>query len=315
MKISRLWLLYTIITMLAWGLWGAVIDLTAKAGFPETLGYVVWSLTMVPPALIALRIARWNLERDKRSVVFGLAAGFLGAGGQLILFKTLRVAPAYLVFPLIALSPLVTIVLALSISGERASRKGWAGIVLALAAGVLLAYTPPGGSGNAGVLWVFLALLVFLAWGIQGFVISRANKIMSAESIFFYMMLTGILLAPVALYMTDFGQPINWGFKGPCLAALIQILNAVGALLLVYAFRHGKAIIVSPLINAGAPVITIILSLLMYRTIPNAINGAGMLAAALATLLMALEEETKPATSPHQLRSAGKGGKCEPYGL
>jgi drug/metabolite transporter (DMT)-like permease len=295
MKQNRLWFLYTIITLLAWGLWGAVIDLTAKAGFPETLGYVVWALTMIPPALVALGIIGWELDCDKRSVLLGCAAGFLGAGGQLILFKTLRIAPAYLVFPFIALSPLVTIVMALIISRERATFKGWIGILLALAAGVLLSYTPAEGNGNAGLMWIFLALLVFLAWGIQGFVISHANKTMKAESIFFFMMLTGILLIPIALGMTDFDKPINWGFKGPYLAALIQVLNAVGALLLVYAFRYGKAIIVSPLINAGAPVITIILSLCVYRRVPNAINAAGMIVAVLATVLMALEEEMKPA--------------------
>ena len=165
---KRLWFLYAIITMLTWGLWGALIDLTAKAGFPETLGYVVWALTMILPALVAMRIAGWQLEHDKRSILFGSAAGLLGAGGQLILFKVLRIAPAHLVFPFIALSPLVTIVMALVISRERASVKGWIGIVLALAAGVLLAYTPSGGDEKTGLTWVFLTLLVFLAWGIQG---------------------------------------------------------------------------------------------------------------------------------------------------
>jgi hypothetical protein len=29
-----------------------------------------------------------------------------------------------------------------------------------------------------------------------------------------------------------------------------QLLNTIGALLLVYAFRYGKAIVVSPLVNA-----------------------------------------------------------------
>jgi len=39
----------------------------------------------------------------------------------------------------------------------------------------------------------------------------------------------------------------------PYLTAIIQILNEVRALILVYTFRFGKVIIVSPLINAGAP--------------------------------------------------------------
>jgi drug/metabolite transporter (DMT)-like permease len=93
--------------------------------------------------------------------------------------------------------------------------------------------------------------------------------------------------------MTDFHQTINWGLKGPWMAAAIQVLNAVGALLLVYAFRYGRAIIVSPLINAGAPVVTIILSLIMFHTLPLWIQGLGMIAAIAATVLMALDEETR----------------------
>lgn len=290
---KKTWLLYTIVTVAAWGLWGALIDTTAKAGFPETLGYIVWALTMIPPCLVALSLAGWKVETDLRSVLFGGMAGFLGAGGQLVLFKVLRLAPAYLVFPFISLSPLVTILLALFISRERASFKGWIGIALALVAGLLLAYAPPGGNHGGGLLWVGLALVVFLAWGLQGFVISHGNKSMRAESIFFYMTLTSLLLIPVAWVMTDFHQPINWGFKGPYLAAMIQVLNAVGALLLVYSFRYGRAIIVSPLINAGAPVVTIVISLVLYRTIPLAVQSVGMVIAIIATLLMALEEEAE----------------------
>lgn len=290
------WFLYTIITVLAWGLWGALIDTPAAAGFPATLGYIVWAITMIPPCLVALARVGWRVETDRWSVLYGCLAGFLGAGGQLVLFMVLRIAPAYLVFPFIALSPLVTILLALAISRERASARGWAGIVLALVAGILLAYTPPGANVVHGLLWVGPALVVFLAWGLQGFVISHGNKSMRAESIFFYMTVTGLLLIPVAWRMTDFSHAINWGFRGPWMAAMIQVLNAVGALLLVYAFRYGRAIIVSPLVNAGGPVVTIILSLVLFRTLPLAPQALGMVAAVLATLLMGMEDEgEKPA--------------------
>jgi len=133
--------------------------------------------------------------------------------------------------------------------------------------------------------------LVFLAWGIQAYFMRFANQTMKAESIFFYMMITGILLIPFALLMTDFSQTINWGFKGPYLAAMIQILNSIGALCLVYAFRYGKAIIVSPLTNAIAPVITVIISLTIYAVIPHGIIITGMIFALVATFLMAMEEE------------------------
>ena len=68
-------------------------------------------------------------------------------------------------------------------------------------------------------------------------------------------------------------------------------MNSVGALCLVYAFRHGKAIIVSPLTNAVAPVITIIISLAIYSVVPHPMVTAGMILAILSTLLLALEGE------------------------
>jgi drug/metabolite transporter (DMT)-like permease len=103
------------------------------------------------------------------------------------------------------------------------------------------------------------------------------------------MTLSGLLLIPVVLYMTDFSQNINWGFKGPYLTFGIQLLNSIGALTIVFAFRYGKAIIVSPVTNAAAPVITIILSLILYHFIPHPIIITGMLFAIISTLMLANE--------------------------
>lgn len=285
------WLIYALVTTIFWGVWGALIEIPEKAGFPATLGYSVWALTMIIPALVALKIINWKLEHDKRSILLGSAIGFTGAGGQLILFETLRIGPAYLVFPFISLSPVVTIILSYFFLKEKASSRGWFGILIALVAIPLLSYQSPEDSAVRGYLWIVLALLVFLAWGVQAYIMKFANKTMKAESIFFYMMVTGIILIPFALSMTDFSQTINWGFKGPYLTAMIQILNAVGALTIVYAFRYGKAIIVSPMTNAVAPVITIIISLSIYQVIPNMIVTSGMALAILATLILALEDE------------------------
>jgi drug/metabolite transporter (DMT)-like permease len=288
---NRLWFFYAIVTTLFWGIWGALIELPEKAGFPATLGYSVWALTMIPPALVALRIISWKLERDRRSILLGCAVGFLGAGGQLVLFQALRMGPAYLVFPFISLSPVLTILMSYFLLKEHANRKCWFGIVLAMIAILMLSYQPPRQGPSSGNLWIVLSLAVFLAWGVQAYIIKFANRTMKAESIFFYMALTAILLIPVAVWMTDFSRTINWGLRGPWLAAAIQILNAVGALFLVYAFRHGKAIIVSPLTNAGAPVITIILSLALYRVVPHPVVASGMVLAVLAAFVISIEPE------------------------
>lgn len=288
---GRPWLLFAIITTAFWGIWGALIEIPEKSGFPATLGYSVWALTMIIPSLIALRLIHWKLDCDLKSTYLGLIIGFTGAGGQLILFLALKTGPAYLVFPFISLSPVVTILLSLLFLKEKASLRGWTGILMALLAIPLLSYQSSDGGLSDSYLWILLSLLVFLAWGFQAFVMKFANRSMRAESIFFYMMLTGIILIPFAIWMTDFAQPVNWGFKGLWMTAMIQILNAVGALMLVYAFRYGKAIIVSPMTNALAPVITIIISLSIYQVIPHSIILIGILLAIISAFLLAIENE------------------------
>jgi uncharacterized membrane protein len=284
---SGLWFFYALVTTLFWGVWGAFIERPEKNGFPATLGYAVWALTMVPCAAVALAVIGWVPEHDLRSVALGSLAGLLGAAGQLVLFDALRRGPAYLVFPVVSLSPVVSILLSVVLLGETASARAWTGIVLALLALPLLSYQPPDRGGPVkGRLWFFLAFLVFLAWGIQAYVLRFANLTMKSESIFFYMMLTGLALVPIAVRMTDFGKPINWGPSGAWLAAPIQLLNSIGALTMVYAFRHGKVIIVSPMINALAPAITVVISLLLYRVVPHRVVVVGMVLAAAAFYLL-----------------------------
>lgn len=292
---TKPWLVYALVTTVFWGIWGAFLGLPTDHGFPETLVYVVWAFTMIPPAIYAMRRVNWRVQRDGRSVLLGCIIGFFGAGGQVLLFHAVHTGPPYLIFPLIALSPVVTITLSLVILGERVTRTGAIGILLALCALPLFDYAPTGSATDQGYAWFAYALVVLAAWGIQAFVIKLANRSMDAENIFLYMTFSALLLIPVVILMTDFSQPINYGFSGPGLAAITQILNSVGALTLVYAFRHGKAIVVSPLTNAGAPLITAVLSLALLGSVPQPLKVVGIALAFFASALLAIEPEA-PAT-------------------
>jgi uncharacterized membrane protein len=291
---SRAWLTYALVTTVSWGLWGAFTGVPANHGFPETLIYAVWGVTMIPPALFALHRVGWRLQYDARSICYGALIGLLGAGGQMLLFHAVRTGPAYLIFPVISLSPVVTVVLSLALLRERTGKLGALGIVLALCSLPLFDYSGSTSAGAYGQLWFLPALGVLAAWGVQAFFMKLANATMDAESIFFYMTVSGLLLIPVALAMTDFSVPINWGLDGPYLAAATQILNSVGALTLVYAFRYGKAIVVSPLTNAGAPLITALLSILLLGGVPTATKLVGVALALLAAVFLAIEPEPIP---------------------
>ncbi|MDX9881398.1 MAG: DMT family transporter [Prolixibacteraceae bacterium] len=283
---NRIWLFYAILTTLTWGIWGALIEIPERAGFPATLGYSVWAITMIPCALVVLTMIKFKLETTPRSVFLGMTIGLTGAGGQIILFEALRLGPAYIIFPIVSLYPVVTILLSLWLLKERANRRGWIGIFFALAAIFLLSYLKPDQLDLSGYLWLALSLLVFVMWGVQAVVMKMANNTMKAESIFTYMAISAVLLVPFAVWMTDFGDQVNWGFKGPYLAAMIHLLNAIGALSLVYAMRNGKAIIVTPMTSLS-PMITIALSLAIYCVFPNLFMIVGFVLALIAIYLFA----------------------------
>jgi drug/metabolite transporter (DMT)-like permease len=288
---NRPWLSYAVITTLLWGVWGAFIEIPEKAGFPATLGYSAWALMMVPVAIVALKLIGWNLDRTQRSIFLGISAGLLGCGGQLILFQCLRLGPAYIVFPIISLYPVVTIVLSVLVLKEKARWRARSGIGLALIAIALLAYQPPGKSAAEGTLWLLLSMIVFLMWGFQAYIMkfatdSNREGSMRAESVTFYLMISAVVLVPIALLMTDMSQPINWGASGMYSAGLIQALNAVGFLFFAYAIQYGKAIIVVPMMSL-APVVTVIISLLLYAVVPHPIIVVGMVLAFISIYLLA----------------------------
>ena len=306
MRVPR-WLWLSLVVPVFFGVWGALTEIPEKhllPPFPATLGYVVWSLTMVPCALVGLRNVGWKLELDARSIWYGCAVGFTGALGQLVLFWALLKGPAYLIFPIICLSPVVTIVLSLVFLKERVHVLAGAGIVLSLIAIFLLSLDDTDAGPVSGYGWLFLPVLVFLLWGLQAYYMKSSAAAISPEGLFFYMAATAIAVAPLALLMTNFRAPINWRLEGIGLTALIQLLNSVGALLLIYAIRAGKAVIVVPMINGLYPLITILLSLIIYHRVPQRANLAGMVLALIAVLLMTYDEVARSPEAPAAENSA-----------
>ena len=282
---NKLWLLFILITVVTWGIWGAFSGYQISHGIPDTVVYNAWALSMLPCALVALIINKGKLTFSWRGIGLGAIVGLLGAGGQLVLFKALTLGPSYIIYPFISMSPVVVITLASIFLKERANKWQMAGIVVALAAILLLSLeTGNEGSPVTGWLWIVLAVLVLLAWGIQGFFMKFANESMDAESLFVYMALFAVLLAPVAYFMTPdaatfFAQEAVMGTFWSSFG--IQILNSIGALTLVYAYRYGKSVVVSPM-EGLAPMVTVLLSLVILHVIPNPLQIAGLVCAAFA---------------------------------
>ena len=166
------WLLYALITMITWGVWGAFSDQTT---LPKNLVYVVWALSMVPCALVALANIKFKLDVRTKPALLSMAVGLLGAGGQLVLFLALDYAPAYLVMPMISVAPIVTVLLSAAFLKERVSKMGIIGIVLAFVALVCFALPDNTDGAVSNWIWIVYASVVFICWGVQAFVMKLAK--------------------------------------------------------------------------------------------------------------------------------------------
>ena len=119
---NKLWLLFILITVVTWGIWGAFSGYQISHGIPDTVVYIAWALSMLPCALVALIINKGKLTFSWRGIGLGAIVGLLGAGGQLVLFKALTLGPSYIIYPFISMSPVVVITLASIFLKERANK-------------------------------------------------------------------------------------------------------------------------------------------------------------------------------------------------
>ncbi|MER6082408.1 DMT family transporter [Streptomyces sp. NPDC001833] len=222
--------------------------------------------------------------RDPRNWILyaGLPALFWGVWGAFSSQPTDRYGcPNEMIYVILA----ITVLMAVALLRERIGRLAVIGVVAALIAIVFIGI-PAGGQGSAGTgPWPLLSVLICVAWGAQAFFMRKAALAdVNDATTFGWMTISGLLLVPVAVAMMGGLPDAPW--QAPALTAGTQVLNAVGALFLVMALSRGKASVVAPITNALAPVLTIVLSLVVYQTLPTIWGTIGIaLALALAIAL------------------------------
>jgi drug/metabolite transporter (DMT)-like permease len=288
---TRSWIFYAALLILFWGIWGAFSAVPAtRYGYPDQMIYSIWALTMIIPAVFALRGQRF--DRRPQATIYGLLIGLTGAGGQLLLFQALTMGPAYLIFPIVSISPAITVIMAMVLLRERISTLAFVGLIAALAAIVLFSITSASSEGSSGP-WLPLAILICVAWGVQAYFMRKTATIgVNDATTFGWMAISGILLIPVALISLG-GLPLDFPWQAPALTAATQLLNAVGALFLVMALSRGKATIVAPTTNALAPALTIVVSLIAYQTLPSPYGAVGIVLALVGSTLMVYSDEKR----------------------
>jgi len=132
-----LWLWYSILTLLAWGVVGILQKLSTNYISAESsLIWLVVGFLLLEPFFYPGRAV---LHYSKLNLTYAFLSGLLNALGSWALFAALkRGGKASIVAPLTALYPVVVILLVPAILHESVTHLQWAGVACSLIAVVLL---------------------------------------------------------------------------------------------------------------------------------------------------------------------------------
>lgn len=135
-----LWL--ALATVVLWGVVGLLQKVSTN--YISADAVLIWDRVGFVVVLPFLLIGCNLRSLAPKDILIGTLDGIINTLGALFLYKSLQSgAKASIAIPLTALYPLVTVVLAVIFLGERLDRLHWLGVLLALAASVLMSIDSP----------------------------------------------------------------------------------------------------------------------------------------------------------------------------
>ena len=150
------WLIWTLLTLLSWGIW-AVLFRRIGGELSEAHSQVISTLGILPILVVlALTKDRTPEPIDALASRWRLVSGILSCLGNIACYQALSHAKAATVVPLTAMSPVVTILLAIPLLRERVHAIQWLGIGVSLVAILLFNVQPD----TRGVEWCGVTVVV-----------------------------------------------------------------------------------------------------------------------------------------------------------
>jgi transporter family protein len=133
------WLFYALLCVAWWGVWGFLSKLGSDRISSEQL-QILFTIGIIPSSLFAWAQLGFKVETDRRGMIYGILNGVFTGLGMLAYYAAMARERASIVAPFTALFPLLTVALAFAFLRERINRIQAAGMILALAAIILLSF-------------------------------------------------------------------------------------------------------------------------------------------------------------------------------
>jgi transporter family protein len=127
------WLLYSLLTLLCWGLWGIFSKFASNYTRPrQTLIYQAVGVVIF--ALVVLFLEQFQIQKTAAGFWWSVAAGFINFVGFLFFFAAIQKGKVSTVISVSALYPVITIGFGVLVLRERINLREGLGIACALAA-------------------------------------------------------------------------------------------------------------------------------------------------------------------------------------
>ena len=136
-KLFPKWLIYAIIALLWWGIFGFLGKVGSDRISPSQM-QIFFTLGMVPVALVCAFRIRFRIATDKLGVGYSLLMGIIAALGSLAFFAAMKSGKASLIAPATSLYPALTVILAVFFLKEKLNKVQLIGLFFALVAIVIL---------------------------------------------------------------------------------------------------------------------------------------------------------------------------------
>ena len=134
----HVWLAFSILALVLWGITGVTLKLaTNRITSERSFLWFCWAMVALSAAVVLTVHLHWGL--GKLTVICSIAGGALNGLGAWTSFRALESGgKASIVISLVSLYPLLTVVLAVLILGERLTGLQTGGALTAIAAAILL---------------------------------------------------------------------------------------------------------------------------------------------------------------------------------
>lgn len=293
------WLLYTITAATCWGIWGVL----SKGPSRELSGWMtqmLFTFALVPSVIFAGLSKNVRTGTNKPLGLFwGFVSGLIAAAGNIFFYLALEAgAETAIAVPLTNVYPLVTIFLAYFWFRERLNLVQGAGILIAVAAIILLSGEAKNLGDPLAILrrigltpWMLYALGAMVCWGVFSATQKVSTNHVSAELSY---LAWCAAFVPIAVWIVA-TKPLNWAMSGPMVWSGLAAgaLNSFGVIAAFAAYRYeGKAAIVTPLAAALQPIVTLILALIFLGEKVGLLEGAGIALAILAAVALSCETKS-----------------------